>query len=72
VKLLPATRRRIIRGLSVRSTDSLGRNRVDGLKSPDKPFEISKREVWDAYLKVKASQGAPEVDGCPSRTSKPI
>jgi RNA-directed DNA polymerase len=28
-----------------------------------KPFDISKRVVWDAYEKVKANQGAAGVDG---------
>jgi len=28
-----------------------------------KPFEISKRAVWDAYERVKANQGAAGVDG---------
>lgn len=34
------------------------------LKSQIKPFDISKREVWEAYLKVKANKGAAGVDGC--------
>jgi len=36
-----------------------GRNLMDELKSSGKPFEISKREVWEAYRQVKANQGAP-------------
>ncbi|MFJ2414120.1 group II intron reverse transcriptase/maturase [Streptomyces brevispora] len=34
------------------------------LKSSGKSFEISKGEVWDAYLKVKENQGSAGVDGC--------
>jgi len=36
---------------------------VDELKASGKPFEISKQEVWDAWLKVKGNKGAPGVDG---------
>jgi retron-type reverse transcriptase len=32
------------------------------LKPPGKPFDISKREVQEAYQKVKANKGAPGVD----------
>jgi hypothetical protein len=32
-------------------------------KPAAKPFDISKQEVWDAWLKVKANKGAPGVDG---------
>jgi group II intron reverse transcriptase/maturase len=37
---------------------------VSSLKSPDKPFDISKQEVWDAYVKVRTNRGAAGVDGC--------
>jgi len=33
------------------------------LKSADKPFAISKLEVWEAYRQVKANKGAAGVDG---------
>ena len=32
------------------------------LKSSEKPFHISKQEVWDAWIKVQGNQGAPGVD----------
>ncbi|BHH83495.1 hypothetical protein LA52FAK_17840 [Desulforhopalus sp. 52FAK] len=28
-----------------------------------KPFQISKQQVWDAFLRVKANRGAAGVDG---------
>jgi hypothetical protein len=36
---------------------------VDELKASGKPFQVSKQEVWDAWLKVKGNKGAPGVDG---------
>src|SRR3954467_3817778 len=39
-----------------------GRRCVGGLKAPDKPFDILKRAVWEAYEKVRANKGAPGVD----------
>ena len=36
---------------------------MDELKAPGKPFQITKREVWDAWLKVKGNKGAPGADG---------
>jgi retron-type reverse transcriptase len=32
-------------------------------KPKEKPFDISKRVVWDAFEKVKANHGAAGVDG---------
>jgi RNA-directed DNA polymerase len=36
---------------------------VSGPMPKEKPFEISKRVVWDAYERVKANQGAAGIDG---------
>lgn len=36
---------------------------MDELKASGKPFQISRQEVWDAWLKVKGNKGAPGVDG---------
>jgi RNA-directed DNA polymerase len=35
---------------------------VNELKASSKPFDISKREVWEAWEKVKGNKGAPGVD----------
>ena len=45
---------------------------MDRLKVSGKPFDISKREVWEAYEKVKANKGAPGVDGCSIDDSRRI
>jgi RNA-directed DNA polymerase len=37
---------------------------MDGQRPSGKPFDISKQEVWLAYLKVRANNGAPGADGC--------
>jgi RNA-directed DNA polymerase len=37
---------------------------VSEVKSPGKPFEISKWEVQQAWEKVRAKKGAPGIDGC--------
>src|SRR5674476_1054886 len=51
-------RGRGVRGSSVGSTGVPGRSQVEELKSSGKPFDISKSEVWDAWIKVKENQGA--------------
>ena len=47
-------RGRVVCGSFVRSTGSCsGRSRMSELKAPGKPFDISKREVWEAWEKVQ-------------------
>jgi RNA-directed DNA polymerase len=36
---------------------------VSESKSQVKPFDVSKRVIWEAYLRVKANKGAAGVDG---------
>jgi retron-type reverse transcriptase len=36
---------------------------VEGQRSAGKPFDISKEEVWQAWLKVSANDGAAGADG---------
>ena len=36
-----------------------------------KPFDIPKREVWEAFKHVKANQGAAGVEGNRLPTSRP-
>ena len=40
----------------------VGRSRVSGPKQQDKPFQISKWVVWEAFQRVKANKGAAGVD----------
>jgi RNA-directed DNA polymerase len=43
-------------------TGMAGRSRVSEPRQQDKPFQISKWVVWEAYQRVKANQGAAGVD----------
>jgi RNA-directed DNA polymerase len=36
---------------------------MDELKASPKPFDISKQEVWDAWMKVRGNKGSSGVDG---------
>jgi RNA-directed DNA polymerase len=36
---------------------------MDGLKASAKSFDISKQEVWDAWVKVRGNKGSSGVDG---------
>ncbi|GAA3037442.1 hypothetical protein GCM10020000_14190 [Streptomyces olivoverticillatus] len=36
---------------------------MNELKVRGKPFDISKREVWESWCEVKGNKGAPSVDG---------
>ena len=46
-----------------RSTGVAGRSRMTEPKSRDKPFDISKWVVWEAFQRVKKNKGAAGVDG---------
>ena len=48
--------------LAWRSTSVAGRSRVSEPKLQDKPFQISRWKVWEAYERVKANKGAAGVD----------
>jgi group II intron reverse transcriptase/maturase len=43
--------------------NGLSNQKREDLIEISKPFDITKREVWEAYKKVKANQGAAGIDG---------
>lgn len=47
----------------VMEPSSTANQRWEELMNEAKPFEISKREIWEAYRKVKGNKGAAGVDG---------
>jgi len=49
-------------GFAWRSTGAAGRSRGSEPKLQDKPFDISKWVVWEAFQRVKANKGAAGVD----------
>jgi len=49
-------------GVAWWSTGVAGRSQVSEPKQQDKPFDISKWVVWEAFGRVKANKGAAGVD----------
>jgi RNA-directed DNA polymerase len=49
-------------GIAWWSTGVPGRSQVSEPKLQDKPFQIAKTAVWEAYARVKANKGAAGVD----------
>ena len=50
------------RGLATQATDHGPTGRQEESVGVAKPFEISKKQVWQAYLAVKSNGGAAGVD----------
>jgi RNA-directed DNA polymerase len=49
--------------LFIWSTRVPGRNHVEEQRPGGRPFQISKEEVWAAWLAVEGNDGAPGADG---------